>query len=91
VVASDRARVLAQDTTSVSAARLFELLPSHPIITVASAMTLIETSKPTANRAIEALATSGVLVETTGKKRGRSFAYQSYVDRLRTGTELERP
>ncbi len=89
VVTSDRARVLAQDTTSVSAARLFELLPSHPIITVATAMTLIETSKPTATRAVETLIAAGILVETTGKKRDRSFAYQTYVDRLRIGTELE--
>jgi Fic family protein len=89
VVTSDRARVLAQDTTSVSAARLFELLPNHPIITVATAMTLIDTSKPTATRAVETLIAAGILVETTGKKRDRSFAYQTYVDRLRIGTELE--
>jgi Fic family protein len=89
VVTLDRARVLAQDTTSVSAARLFELLPNHPIITVATAMTLIETSKPTATRAVETLIAAGILVETTGKKRDRSFAYQTYVDGLRIGTELE--
>lgn len=90
VVTADRARVLAQDTTSVSAARLFELLPNHPIITVAAAMKLIETSKPTATRAIETLIVAGILVETTGKKRDRSFAYKAYIDRLRIGTELER-
>ena len=89
VVTADRARVLAQATTSVSAARLFELLPKHPIVTVAAAMKLIETSKPTATRAVETLAAAGVLVETTGRKRDRSFAYQSYIDRLRIGTELE--
>jgi Fic family protein len=89
VVTSDRARVLAQDTTSVSAVRLFELLPNHPIITVATAMTHIATSKPTATRAVETLIAAGILVETTGKKRDRSFAYQTYVDRLRIGTELE--
>lgn len=32
---------------------------------------------------------SVVLVETTGKKRDRSFVYRSYVDRLRVGTELD--
>lgn len=90
IVTTDRARVLAQDTTSVSAARLFELLPNHPIITVAAAMKLIETSKPTATRAIGTLVAAGILVETTGKKRDRSFAYQAYIDRLRIGTELER-
>lgn len=90
VVGADRARVLAQDTTSVSAVRLFELLPKHPIVTVAVAMNLIGTSKPTATRAIETLVAAGILVETTGKKRDRSFAYQAYIDRLRIGTELER-
>lgn len=90
VVNADRGRVLAQDTTSVSVARLFELLPSHPIVTVAAAMKLIDTSKPTATRAIESLIAAGVLVETTGKRRDRSFAYQAYIDRLRTGTDLER-
>lgn len=90
IVTSDRARVLAQDTTSVSAARLFELLPNNPIITVATAMRLIETSKPTAARAVETLVAAGVLVEMTGKKRDRSFAYQAYIETLRIGTELER-
>lgn len=90
VVTADRARVLAQDTTSVSPARLFELLPRHPIISVAAAMKLIDTSKPTATRAIETLVDAGILVETTGRKRDRSFAYQAYIDRLRVGTELER-
>jgi hypothetical protein len=34
------------------------------------------------------LVAAGVLVETTGKKRDRSFVYRSYLDRLRVGTEL---
>ena len=89
LITTDRARVLAQDTTSVSALRLFELLPNHPIISVATAMRLINTSKPTATRAVETLVAAGILVETTGKKRDRSFAYQAYIDCLRTGTELE--
>ena len=35
------------------------------------------------------LVEAGVLVETTGKKRDRSFVYQRYLDRLRVGTDLE--
>ena len=90
IVTADRVRVLAEDTTSVSAARLFELLPKHPIVTVAAAMKLIETSKPTATRAVETLVAAGILVETTGRKRDRSFAYRAYIDQLLIGTELER-
>jgi Fic family protein len=89
LVASDRARVLAHDGMSVVALRLFELLPRHPLVSVASVMKLVETTKPTAGRAIELLVSGGVLVETTGRKRDRSFVYETYLDRLRVGTELD--
>jgi Fic family protein len=88
LVAADRTRVLAHEGMSVVALRLFELLPRHPVVTVASVMKLVETTKPTAGRAIELLVGAGVLVETTGKKRDRSFVYRGYLDRLRVGTEL---
>ncbi|MCZ7683726.1 MAG: Fic family protein [Sandaracinaceae bacterium] len=89
LVGTDRARVLAHEGMSVVALRLFELLPRHPVVTVASVTKLVETTKPTAGRAIELLVAAGVLVETTGKKRDRSFVYRSYLDRLRVGTELD--
>ena len=90
VVTTDRARVLAQDTTSISAARLFELLPYHPIITVAAATKLINTRKPPPTRAIDTLIVAGILVAKTAKKHVRCFAYQAYLDPLRIRTELER-
>ena len=74
---------------SVVALRLFEMLPRHPVVTVASVMKFVETTKPTAGRAIELLVAAGVLAETTGKKRDRSFVYRGYLDRLRVGTELD--
>lgn len=89
LVAADRTRVLAQEGMSVVALRLFELLPRHPVVTVASVMKFLETTKPTAGRAIELLVAAGVLDETTGKKRDRSFVYRGYLDLLRVGTELE--
>jgi Fic family protein len=89
LVTADRTRVLAHAGASVVALRLLELLPRHPIITVASAMKLLETTKPTAGRAIDLLVTTGIVAETTGKKRDRSFVYRTYLDRLKAGTELE--
>lgn len=89
LIAEDRARVLAHERMSVVALRLFELLPRHPVVTVASVMTHVETTKPTASRAVELLVAARVLVETTGKKRDRSYVYQAYLDRLRVGTELD--
>ncbi len=89
LVAADRARVLGAGATSVAAVRLFELLPRHPIVTVNAVAGWLETSKPTAIRAIDALTAAGMLRETTGKKRDRSFAYEAYLARLRVGTDLE--
>ncbi len=89
LVGADRTRVLAEDGMSLAALRLFELLPKHPILSVGSVMKLVATTKPTASRAVELLAKAGVLVETTGRKRDRSFVYQRYLDRLRVGTELD--
>jgi len=88
LVAMDRSRILAQDGMSVVALRLFEHLPRHPVVTVASVMKLVDTTKPTAGRAIELLVAANVLVEMTGRKRDRAFMYRSYLDRLRVGTEL---
>jgi cell filamentation protein, protein adenylyltransferase len=88
LVTADRGSVLQNDTTSAAAVRLFELLARHPLVNVASVMKLLETSKPTAARAIDSLEAAGVLIETTGKKRDRWYAYQRYLDRLRVGTDL---
>lgn len=90
LVAADRARVLGHEGMSVAALRLFELLPRHPVVTVASVMKLVDASKPTAGKAIDLLARAGVLHETTGKKRDRSFVYEKYLEQLRVGTELAR-
>ena len=89
LMATDRARVLAHEGMSVVALRLFELLPRHPIVSAASVIKLVQTTKPTAGRAIELLVAVGVLVETTGKRRDRAYVYQGYLDRLRVGTDLD--
>jgi len=91
LVTEDRSRALDHAGTSVAAVRLFELLPRHPVVSVAFAIKQLGVSKPTAGRAVEALEKAGVLVETTGKKRDRSWVYQRYLDELRVGTELLTP
>jgi Fic family protein len=88
-ITADRKRVLSESAASVVAMRLFEALPIQPIVTVASVMRALETTKPTAGRAIEALKAAGVLVETTGRRRDRSYAYRKYIDLLTAGTDLE--
>jgi Fic family protein len=74
---------------SPHALRLLNMLPQHPIVTVARAVTMLATTKPTATRAVAMLVDHGILDETTGRRRDRPFVYRSYLDRLREGTELE--
>jgi Fic family protein len=74
-------------STSVGGVRLFELLPSHPIITVAKAVKLLNTTKPTAIKAISGLVNAGILVEATGRRRDRAYSFEAYLNILRTGTE----
>jgi Fic family protein len=88
LLASDRAKVLQTASSSIMAARLFEQLPRHPIVTISSATDLLSTTRPTATKAVTTLVEAGVLTETSGKKRDRSFAYAAYLDLLRVGTDL---
>ena len=89
LVAADRERLLAHAASSVSSLRLLERLPRQPIVTIALVMQLLDTTKPTAGRAVDALVDAGVLIETTGRKRDRAWAYQRCLDELRDGTELD--
>ena len=88
LVSADRARVLGAPSGSVMAARLFEVLPRHPIVTIAKAMGLLSTTRPTAAKAVRTLVEAGILTETSGRKRDRTFGYAGYLDLLRAGTDL---
>ena len=83
----DRKRVLAAASSTVMAARLFELLPEHPIVTSGRAEELLATTRPTVNKAIRALLEAGIVREMTGKKRDRAYGYVEYLDLLKAGTE----
>jgi Fic family protein len=85
----DRTRVLAGRSTSIAGIRLFELLLAHPIITIAGVVKLLKTTKPTATKAILGLVDAGILTETTGRRRDRSFSYEAYLEILRAGTDDE--
>lgn len=61
----------------------------HPVLTIPGIVKLLQTTKPTAGNAVQLLESIGVLVETSGKRRDRTFAYKRYLESLRAGTELE--
>ncbi len=86
VIGESRQAVMAHNATTVTAVRLFDLLPDHPMVTLPVAMDLLATTKPTANKAIDALVQAGVLHEISGKKRDRVYAYQDYLSVLAEDT-----
>ena len=84
-----RAKIINFPQSTISALKLFELLPEYPAVTVAKVAQLLETTKPTAHSTIEILRQIGILQEITGRKRSRIFCYTAYVDLLKEGTELD--
>jgi Fic family protein len=82
LVAADRQRVLALPKLGAITMRLFEQLPVMPRFTVEHVRQRFETTFPTANAAIAALESLGIVVEMTGQKKNRYFSYQRYVEFL---------
>jgi Fic family protein len=81
-----RRTVANHKATTVTAIRLLDLLPEHPIITLPRAIELLKTTKPTAGKAIDALCKAGILGETTGRQRDRVYAYNAYLKVLAEDT-----
>lgn len=85
LLAEDRQAVVAHTSVTISAVRLFDQLPKQPIITLAKVMEILNTTKPTASKAIDSLQQAGVLREITGKQRDRVYAYDRYLAVLNRG------
>lgn len=88
LVAHDRAKLLGMKMSSITAVRLFERLLENPILTVGRVVEILQTTKPTAMKALLNLVEAGILEEGTGRQRGRAFYYNAYLNLLRQGTEL---
>ncbi len=81
-VTDDRQSLLAASGVTVSAMQLFELLPEHPVITTPVVTKMLQTTKPTAGKAIELLESLGILSEIGKRKRDRVFGYRKYLEVL---------
>ncbi|MCP5201085.1 MAG: Fic family protein [Gammaproteobacteria bacterium] len=78
-VSEDRQVLLATPGTTVTAIQLFERLPEHPVITMPLVTRLLETTKPTAGKAIDVLLRAGILAEVGARKRDRLYRYRDYL------------
>jgi Fic family protein len=87
LLSKDRRRLLKSPMATVPTLRLLDGLPARPMITLAGAMKMLKTTKPTASKAIDALQAAKILKETTGKQRDRVYAYHGYLRLLTSDTE----
>ncbi|MFC1610656.1 Fic family protein [Myxococcota bacterium] len=87
LVNTDRERLLKTKAATVPSIRGFEMLPRKPMITIAGITKALKVTKPTAAKVVDVLTMAKILVEHSGKKRDRVFAYAKYLDILRVDTD----
>lgn len=83
----DRTAITALGRSSASVFRVHDFLQRRPIVTIQAAARELSLSLPTVGKALEHLVALGIVVETTGKRRNRLFAYRKYLSVLDRGTE----
>jgi Fic family protein len=82
LVAADRRKLLQAPKGGAAAYRLFEWLPMMPRLTVERVRVVLGTTFPTANAAVKTLEELGLIIETTGNRKNRSFSYDRYIKLL---------
>ncbi len=83
----DAERLRSLGRAAPNALRVFEALRRRPVTDIDRLAQRIDVAYPTAARAVEALVKLGILVEITGRRRGRVFAYGRYLAILNEGAE----
>jgi len=83
----DRERITAEGDRAGSALRIHDILQQIPYLTANQLVQNTGLSAPTVNAALSDLERLGIVKEITGRKRGRVFAYQQYLDILSEGTD----
>lgn len=83
----DRSRIETLGRQAPSALRLHQYMRRRPLIAIPRAAENLGLGVPTVARSVEQLVRVGILRETTGRQRGRLFAYDKYLAILSEGTE----
>jgi len=84
---SDAARIQGLGRVSASALRIFDALRRRPVTSIDHVARETGVAYTTAARAVDALVGLGILRELTGRRRGRVFAYDQYLETLSEGAE----
>ena len=83
----DRQRIEALGRPAASALRVHECLGERPVGMVADMARRLGISTPTVAKSLRHLEALGVVKEITGRRRGRMFSYDAYLNVLAQGTE----
>ena len=83
----DRAAVRRIGRVAGSALQVHQALLTRPIANIASLAAQSQLSVPAVTKSVKALVELGLVRETTGRKRGRVFVYERYLELLQQGTE----
>ncbi len=83
----DTAKIADLGRAATSARALHRTLQRRPLMTATTAAGLSDMTFPTAMTGLQNLEKLGIVVEMTGKDRGRTFVYQRYLNLLSDGTE----
>lgn len=82
LIAADRRRLLDAPKAGPISYRLFEALPMMPRFTIERVRQRLDTTFPTATAAVKVLEGLGIVTETTGQKKNRSYSYRAYIELL---------
>ena len=82
LVDTDRERIHALGRAAASALRVHELAGRRIVLSASRTAAELQLSAPTVNAAFARLEDLGVLREATGRKRGRLFVYEAYLELL---------
>jgi Fic family protein len=86
LIAADRRRLLDAPGAGPASYRLFEMLPMMPRFTIERVRKRLDTTFPTAAAAVRVLEDFGIVTETTGQKKNRSYSYRPYIELLAGAT-----
>lgn len=84
---NDAGKIAGLGRAAPMARRVHKVMRQRPLLTIAKAAELAQTTFPTATNALQNLADLDIVSEVTGRQRGRVFAYSQYLQILSEGTE----
>ena len=84
---TDRRRIEALGRPASSVRRVHHQLQQRPLLTIPQTVRLLGLSKPTVGKSVDHLVALGIVRETSGRQRGRTFVYDACLRLLDEGTE----